>query len=149
MLTDQIAKLIEEMLEESGGALDLQRNEMAQSLGCVPSQISYVITSRFTPERGYLIESRRGGGGRIRIIRKQMHKSEYLMHFFHAIGNKIEEREALAYLKNLADNDIITAREAMIIGNALSTAALSPVTPEGRSTLRAQIFKHILLSLMQ
>lgn len=149
MLTDQIAKLIEQMLEESGGALDLQRNEMAQSLGCVPSQISYVITSRFTPERGYLIESRRGGGGRIRIIRKQMHKSEYLMHFFHAIGNKIEEREALAYLSNLADNDIITAREAMIVSNALSTAALSPVTPEGRSTLRAQIFKHILLSLMQ
>lgn len=149
MLTDQIAKLIEQMLEESGGALDLQRNEMAQSLGCVPSQISYVITSRFTPERGYLIESRRGGGGCIRIIRKQMHKNEYLMHFFHAIGNKIEEREALAYLKNLADNDIITAREAMIIGNALSTAALSPVTPDGRSMLRAQIFKHILLSLMQ
>jgi transcriptional regulator CtsR len=149
MLTDQIAKLIEEMLEESGGALDLQRNEMAQSLGCVPSQISYVITSRFTPERGYLIESRRGGGGRIRIIRKQMHKSEYLMHFFHAIGNKIEEREALAYLKNLADNDIITDREAVIVSNALSTAALSPVTPEGRGVLRAQIFKHILLSLMQ
>ena len=55
----------------------------------------------------------------------------------------------MAYLKNLADNDIITAREAMIIGNALSTAALSPVTPEGRSMLRAQIFKHVLLSLMQ
>jgi len=149
MLTDQIAKLIEEMLEESGGALELRRNEMAQSLGCVPSQISYVITSRFTPERGYLIESRRGGGGHIRIVRKQMHKNEYLMHFFHAIGNKLEEREALAYLGNLVDNGIITPREAIIIGNAISTAALSSVTPEGRSIVRQEIFKHVLLSLMQ
>ena len=66
MLADQIAKMIEEMLEASGGALELQRNEMAGRLGCVPSQISYVITSRFTPERGYMIESRRGGGGHIR-----------------------------------------------------------------------------------
>ena len=66
MLADQIAKLIEEMLEEGGGSLDLRRNEMAAALGCVPSQISYVITSRFTPERGYIIESHRGGGGHIR-----------------------------------------------------------------------------------
>ena len=149
MLTDQIAKLIEEMLDAEGGSLSLQRNELAGQLGCVPSQISYVITSRFTPERGYLIESRRGGGGHIRIVRKQMHRDAYLMHFFHAIGNKIEEREALAYLKNLADNDIITDREAIIVSNALSSAALSPVTPDGRGLLRAQIFKHILLSLMQ
>ena len=90
MLADQIAKLIEEMLEEGGGSLDLRRNEMALRLGCVPSQISYVITSRFTPERGYIIESRRGGGGHIRIVRKQMHRDEYLMHFFCAIGEQIE-----------------------------------------------------------
>ena len=89
MLADQIAKMIEEMLEQSGGALELQRNEMAGRLGCVPSQISYVITSRFTPERGYLIESHRGGGGHIRIVRKQMHRNEYLMHFFHAVGNEV------------------------------------------------------------
>ncbi len=148
MLADQIAKLIEEMLEEGGGSLDLRRNEMALRLGCVPSQISYVITSRFTPERGYIIESRRGGGGHIRIVRKQMHRDEYLMHFFCAIGEQIEENEAKAYLRNLLDQELITPREAAIIGNALSGAALQNVTPEGRSTVRAQIFRHILLSLM-
>ena len=148
MLADQIAKMIEEMLEASGGALELQRNEMAGRLGCVPSQISYVITSRFTPERGYIIESRRGGGGCIRIVRKQMHRDEYLMHFFCAIGEQIEENEAKAYLRNLLDQELITPREAAIIGNALSGAALQNVTPEGRSTVRAQIFRHILLSLM-
>ncbi len=149
MLADQIAKMIEEMLEASGGSLELQRNEMAGRLGCVPSQISYVITSRFTPERGYVIESRRGGGGYIRIVRKQMHRDAYLMHFFYAVGDAIEEKEAAAYLQNLLGNGIITEREAGIIGNALSTAALQNVTPEGRNTVRAQIFRHILLSLMQ
>ena len=149
MLTDQIAKMIEAMLEEGGGALELQRNEMAPRLGCVPSQISYVLTSRFTPERGYIIESRRGGGGCIRIVRKQMHRDEYLMHFFYAVGEQIEENEAKAYLRNLLDQEIITKREATIINNALSSAALQNVTPEGRNTVRAQIFRHILLSLMQ
>ena len=149
MLTDQIAKMIEAMLEEGGGALELQRNEMATRLGCVPSQISYVITSRFTPERGYIIESRRGGGGCIRIVRKQMHRDEYLMHFFYAVGEQIEENEAKAYLRNLLDQEIITKREATIINSALSSAALQNVTPEGRNTVRAQIFRHILLSLMQ
>ena len=61
MLADSIAKMIEEMLDQSHGILELQRNEMANRLGCVPSQISYVISSRFTPERGYVIESLRGG----------------------------------------------------------------------------------------
>ena len=148
MLTDQIAKMIEEMLEESGGSLELQRNEMAGRLGCVPSQISYVITSRFTPERGYIIESRRGGGGHIRIVRKQMHRDQYLMHFFAAIGDSIEENEAEAYLRNLLGNEVITAREAKIASAALSGAALQNIAPEGRGTVRARIFKHILLSLM-
>jgi transcriptional regulator CtsR len=148
MLADQIAKMIENMLEESGGALELQRNEMAMRLGCVPSQISYVITSRFTPERGYIIESRRGGGGCIRIVRKQMHRDEYLMHFFYAVGEEIDENEARAYLRNLLDQEIITSREATIVSSALSGAALQNVTPEGRNTVRAQIFRHILLSLM-
>ena len=148
MLADQIAKMIEEMLEASGGSLELQRNEMAGRLGCVPSQISYVITSRFTPERGYIIESRRGGGGHIRIVRKEMHRDQYLMHFFYAIGEAIEEGEAQAYLRNLLDNGVITAREAAIINGALSASALQNVTPEGRATVRAKIFRHILLTLM-
>ncbi|MGM9636251.1 MAG: CtsR family transcriptional regulator, partial [Candidatus Avispirillum sp.] len=69
LITDQIAKLIEQMIEEGNGSANVQRNDLAQSVGCVPSQISYVISSRFTPERGYKTESRRGGGGYIRIVR--------------------------------------------------------------------------------
>ena len=148
MLTDTIAKLIEEMLDEAGGSLELQRNDMAARLGCVPSQISYVITSRFTPERGYIIESRRGGGGCIRIVRKQMHRDEYLMHFFYAIGNALEEREAMAYVKNLQDKGILSPKEAAMMAAAVSEGALGDVTPAGRRIVRANIFKHMLLSLM-
>ena len=148
MLTDQIARLIEQMLDQSGGALELQRNEMAQSLGCVPSQISYVITSRFTPERGYVIESQRGGGGCIRIRRVRMERNEYLMHFFYAIGDVIDEAEAIAYVKNLLGNELITEREARLAISAMSNAALSALSPIARKQIRAQIFKQILLSLL-
>ncbi len=149
MLTDTIAKLIEEMLDEAGGSLELRRNDMAARLGCVPSQISYVITSRFTPERGYIIESRRGGGGCIRIVKKQMQRDEYLMHFFYAIGSAIDERSAEAYLANLSDNGLITSREKNMISAALSGSALSEIPPEFRNNIRAQIFRHIILSIMR
>ena len=148
MLTDHIAKLIEQMLDEEGGSLELRRNEMANKIGCVPSQISYVITSRFTPERGYIIESRRGGGGCIKIVRKQMQKSQYLMHFFYAVGDAIGEKEAVAYLKNLLGNSIITEREYNIIRNALSDSALSALPNDKKEAARANIFRHIILALM-
>ncbi|MBQ6932674.1 MAG: CtsR family transcriptional regulator, partial [Clostridia bacterium] len=68
-ISNTIAKLIMDMLEADGGSAEMQRNELAQLVGCVPSQINYVISSRFTPEQGYIVESRRGGGGYIRITR--------------------------------------------------------------------------------
>ncbi len=148
MLADIIAQMIEEMLNEGNGTLELQRNEMANRIGCVPSQISYVISSRFTPERGYIIESRKGGGGCIRIVRKQMGKSEYLMHFFCAIGDAIDEGEANAYLSNLADTGLISLECLSLARAALSNAALSSVNPSFRNTVRASVFKQMILSLM-
>lgn len=122
LLSDAIAQIIEQMLKEGGGKLVLKRNDLADKVGCVPSQITYVITSRFTPEQGYITESRRGGGGYIRIIKKQLHKNEYLMHFFQAIGDKLDESSSLAFLTNLVDNHFITPREDKIIRIALSAA---------------------------
>ncbi len=148
MLADHIAQLINEMLNEKGGELEIKRNEMAGMLGCVPSQISYVITSRFTPERGYIVESRRGGGGCIRIIRKQMHRNEYLMHFFYAIGNEISEAEANAYIDNLLGKDMISSKEAWLISSALSESAMTALPKAYRTIARASVFKHMILSLM-
>ena len=149
MLTDYIAQIIEEMLNEANGTLELQRNELAGRIGCVPSQISYVISSRFTPERGYMIESRRGGGGCIRIVRKQMSRNEYLMHFFCAVGDDITESEAFAYLRNLYGNECVSEREFSLLAAALSNAALTDLPPLVRERLRASIFKQMLLSLMK
>ena len=66
-ISDSVANYILQLLQETNGTAEIQRNELASYLGCVPSQINYVITSRFTPEQGYLVESRRGGGGYTRI----------------------------------------------------------------------------------
>ncbi|MCD7831820.1 MAG: CtsR family transcriptional regulator [Firmicutes bacterium] len=147
-MSEKIALMIEDMLNEGGGAVMVQRNVLAERLGCVPSQINYVITSRFTPERGYVIESRRGGGGYIRIVKKQMGRNDYLMHFFHAVGKELTADDAVAYTENLYGSGIIDEREAHIIESAVSTSALSGVEPEARNSLRADIYRHIILSLM-
>lgn len=115
LISDEIAKMIEEMLRQADGQLELRRNDLATRMGCVPSQINYVISSRFTPERGYMIESRRGGGGFIRITKVKMQQNEYLMHFFHAIGDRIDLKSSLGYLRVLFDNKAINEREANII----------------------------------
>ena len=90
LISDAIAKLIEEMINEGEGAAEIKRNDLAYRLGCVPSQINYVISSRFTPERGYIIESRRGGGGYIKIMRVRMDRNQYLMHVYNAVNDSIK-----------------------------------------------------------
>lgn len=149
LISDAIAKLIEEMINEGQGETEIKRNDLALRLGCVPSQINYVITSRFTPERGYIIESRRGGGGYIKIIRKQMDKDEYLMHFLYAIGDSVEEKEAFAFLVNLYDKDVITEREYILLTSTVSNTALGKLPISARNTLRADILRHIILRLMK
>ena len=148
LLSEHIAQLIEEMLEEGKGTTNVRRNDLAARLGCVPSQVSYVISSRFTPERGYITESRRGGGGYIKIVRVPMSKSRYLMHFFHAVGSSVSEEEAKAFVKNLLENDVITPRESALICGAVSGSALEKLQPEERNTVRADIMRHILMTLM-
>ncbi len=147
-LSDYIASVIEEMLDAGGGATEMKRNDLATKLGCVPSQINYVITSRFTPERGYITESRRGGGGYIRIVRKQFSRNDYLMHFFHAIGSSISEAESYAYISNLSGAGIVSEREASLICTAVSERALTNVPPESKNLVRADILRHIILMLI-
>lgn len=149
LLSEQIAKIIENMLEEGNGTVNVQRNDLAQTLGCVPSQISYVISSRFTPARGYVTESRRGGGGYIKIVRVPMSKDTYLMHFYHAVGKSLTQSEAAVYVKNLSDAGVLREREATLIRHALSDDALSAVANEKKNTVRADIMRQIIMALMR
>ena len=89
-MTDIIAGMILDMFDENNSTVRIKRNDLASQIGCVPSQINYVITSRFTPEQGYRIESRRGGGGCIYITRADS-KNTAVMAFINSIGNEIDE----------------------------------------------------------
>ena len=103
-ISDAIAAYILHRIDEAGdGSAELRRNELAEELGCVPSQINYVITSRFTPEQGYIVESRRGGGGYIRIHRVQYTPGcSPLMHVVNSIGETLVPAAAQAILDSLA-----------------------------------------------
>ena len=149
LVSDSVAKLIEQLLSEGGGKIEVRRSDLADKIGCAPSQINYVITSRFTPERGYLIESRRGGGGYIRIVKKQLSKDQYLMHCFCAIGDEIDEGGALAILKNLVDNGFVSPQQASTAAAAISARALAGVEQQRKKIIRADIFRQLILSCMK
>lgn len=144
-ISDNVARYILALLEQENGTAEIQRNELANILGCVPSQINYVITSRFTPEHGYTVESRRGGGGYIRIIRRQMSKSDLVMHIINSIGNSINLATVKAMTDNLMQNQVIAQAEARMIQAALSERAMVDIPKEQRDQTRASIFKSMLL----
>jgi len=146
-VSDIIAGFIDEVLSDAGGTAELQRAELASRFNCVPSQINYVISTRFSPEHGYIVESRRGGGGYIRIRRVAMEPKMLIMHTINAIGDRIDTNTAAALIANLRQNAAISANEARLIISALSNNALRPAIPNQRDMLRASILKQMLVCL--
>lgn len=145
-MSDVIEKLLLDMLREAGGSVEIRRNTLAGELNCVPSQINYVIQTRFTPERGYTIESRRGGGGGVRIRCVNTERGAYPMHIVNAVGDTMSQRTAVAFIRNLLDYECITGREAQLMAGAVNDKAL-PAAGDVRDRLRAAIFKNMLTSL--
>ena len=99
-LSNIIEEFIKEMLAENR-EIELQRNELATRFNCVPSQINYVISTRFSPERGYSVESRRGGGGYIRITRTAPRDESYIIHAVKSIGNSITQSSTTALINDM------------------------------------------------
>lgn len=145
-ISDIVASYIMDILEKSNGNAEIQRNELAGIIGCVPSQINYVITSRFTPEQGYLVESKRGGGGYIKITKVKMDRNTSIMHLINSIGDKIDSLKSKMMIQNLLDNNIISCEAARLILCAVSDRSYCVVPNEYRNSLRAVIFKNMLLS---
>ncbi len=145
-LSNLIEAWIKEMMQEQDGAIELKRNELASRFHCVPSQINYVISTRFSPERGYIVESRRGGGGYIKIRQVSPAEGGALMHVVNMIGNQLSDGDAQVLVKNCYDYDLITQKEARILLAALSDRSIPIQQPE-RDILRARIFKNVLLAL--
>ncbi len=146
-ISDVIADFINDLLAEDSTA-EVQRSELASRFNCVPSQINYVISTRFSPERGYAVESRRGGGGYIRIRRVRSDPKLLIMHTVNAIGDSVDPRTASALLENCVSAGVLPEAAARLMLSALSDRALSPVSPEGRDIVRASVMKQMLVAFM-
>ncbi len=147
-MSDVIANFIYEMLNSSEGALELQRQELARQFNVVPSQINYVLSSRFKPEQGYVIESRRGGGGYIRIYRVERDGASAIMHIVNSIGDSIDYTTAAHYLRNMSDYEIISPKQAQLICVAISEKSLVDIDKALRNKVRATILKNLLVSVI-
>ena len=147
-ISDIIAGFIQSELEDHGGALELQRSDLAQRFGCVPSQINYVMSTRFSPERGYIVESRRGGNGYIRITRVQVDRETLLMHVINSLGDELDLNSARAIVTNLVESEAVDAMTGQALLNAVSDKALRTVPQQYRDALRADIAKQVLIYLV-
>jgi len=144
-LSDMIEEFLKELLIEED-IIEIRRNELAEKFNCVPSQINYVISTRFNPNHGYYVESKRGGGGNITIKKVNITKSNYFMHIIDSIGNKITMNEVNIFLNNFLMYEFITEEQAKIIKIVTSDNVLN-VPPQYKDSLRANIFKNILVNL--
>ena len=143
-LSDTIEQFIKELLEDDA-QVELRRNELAQHFGCAPSQINYVLATRFSVDHGYIIESRRGGGGYIRIVRMRERSPETLLSaILERIGNSISEENAVALISNLMERNIVTKNEALLMRSAVGRNALAlPVS--AKDVLRASVLSNMIV----
>ena len=146
-MSDLIAGFIQSALDDANGVLELQRSDLAQQFGCVPSQINYVMSTRFSPERGYIVESRRGGGY-IRITRVRVDRQTLLMHVINSIGDTLDLPSARAIIQNLTESEAIDRAAGKALLSAVSDSALRTVPKEHRGPLRANICKQVLIHLV-
>ena len=147
-LSDIIETFLKEMLNDMHGSVEIQRNELANRFNCVPSQINYVISTRFTNDKGYYVESRRGGGGSISIRRFNIDcAGDYLMHIISAIGDSLSQHTCEVFINNFFDYEMIDVREASLMRAALSDKSLVDVPMEKRDNVRACMMKNMLMSL--
>ena len=146
-ISDLIEEFIKDMLK-TDDELEIQRNELAEHFNCVPSQINYVISTRFKPSQGYYVESKRGGGGHITIKKINVTQSNYIMHLINSIGDTLTSNEVDIFISNLLSDGIVTKKEAKLLKVATSDNVLS-VPIEIKDTLRARIFKNMLVNLVE
>ena len=145
-ISDIIEEFIKDLFDEDNEQIEIQRNELAEQFNCVPSQINYVIATRFKPSQGYYVESKRGGGGHILIKKLSNTKEDYIMHIIRNIGNELTANEVDILISDFLTYNIITTGEAKLIKVATSDNVLS-ISKDIRDELRANILKNMLLNI--
>ena len=145
-ISDLIAGFLQDSLDEAeNGVLEVQRSDLAQRFNCVPSQINYVMSTLFSPERGYIVESRRGGNGYIRITRVRVDRQTLLMHVINSLGERLDLPSARAILGNLAQSGAVEENICQALLAAVGDKALSPVPRALRDQVRAAVMKQVLI----
>lgn len=147
-LVDLIEQFIKDSFKDMNSEIiEIQRNEMANRFRCAPSQINYVLTTRFTIEKGYFIESRRGGGGYIRIKKLKISENDFLKDIIEYIGDSLSSSDARDIICRLMEEDILSEREAEILSSVINRNCLLISLP-GRDRLRARIMRTAISTIM-
>ena len=148
-LSDVIEQFIKELIEEGDkGILEIQRNQLADYFNCAPSQINYVLSTRFSIDKGYYIESRRGGGGYIKIKKIKIDNKQYLYNMTqHYIGDSLSQFDAVRLIKSLSEKGLLTSREQKLMEAAINSKTLIVFSPS-KDQVRANIVKSMLLVLV-
>ena len=148
-LSDSIEHFIKTMMSEESTEVELKRNELAEYFGCAPSQINYVLATRFSPDHGYLTESRRGGGGYIRIVRVVESGSQRLMYLINErIGDSLSEEECMRLISQLKEQKLVTEDEAVLMASSVCARALAVPVPQAvKDALRAKMMKSMLTAV--
>lgn len=148
IFSDIIEQYLKQILEQNGKEiLEIKRSEIADKFQCVPSQINYVINTRFTSERGYIVESKRGGGGYIRIIKIKMNdKIDLINNIMNQIYTRLSQAASDDIILRLLENGVITESEAKLMVSVMDRSVLYIDLPE-RDELRARMMKAMLTSL--
>ncbi len=145
-ISDIIEEFIKDLFDDDNQLVEIQRNELAEHFNCVPSQINYVISTRFKPSQGYYVESKRGGGGHITIKKVNSTKSDYFMHIIKNIGEEMTSNDVDILINDFLSYNLITKEEAKLLKVATSDNVLL-LAKDVKDKLRAKIFKNMLLNI--
>jgi len=148
-ISDLIEQYLKQILHNSSeGAVEIQRSDLAEKFSCVPSQINYVISTRFTLEKGYYVESKRGGGGYIRIQRVDLPSLEAVQrHIDQTVGFRIDQTAAEGLIYQLEEAEFLSEREARLLRTAISREVLALSLPL-RDEIRAKLMRAVLIGLL-
>lgn len=147
-MADDIEQFLKQLIGDAG-SVELQRATLAAQFGCAPSQINYVLSTRFSPERGYIVESRRGGGGYLRITRLHFEIGDDLDELVNQqIGTQVTQDEALGYIYRLHEQNIIGDQAAVIMRAVVQRETLGLELPV-RDILRASLLKAMILAALR
>lgn len=148
-LSDIIEEFIKQMLQENDDReLQIRRNQLANQFSCAPSQINYVLTTRFTKDKGYYIESKRGGGGCIILRRIEFRDNNDLSEILRdKIGNTITYNSASNIINGLIESEFITEREGNLMKVAINDRVLNNVISD-KNKIRADILKSMIMIIL-